>query len=102
MDTLDFDYFLKQLEIGANIGETNFYFSDDAANMSRWLGFTKGFEKPYWVGYCDIPDGTEFQTAEELVNARIYDGKSLKERWEKVRIFSIDGVDLNIWLSYFK
>ena len=29
MDTLDFNYFLKQLEYGEYIDETNFYFIDD-------------------------------------------------------------------------
>jgi len=33
------------------------------------------------------------------VNAPIFDGRSLKERWPEVRIFSIWGLRLDDWLE---
>ena len=84
MTPFDFDYFLKILTIGKHIDETTFYFSDDPDETERYLGFLPQYEQPYWVGYCDIPDGAEFYTAEELLNAKIYNGKSIKERWSTV------------------
>lgn len=101
MANLDYDFFLKQLVTGVSIDETCFYFTDDPSESEHFLGFLPQYEKPYWVGYCDIPDGTEFYNAEELLNAKIFEGKSLRERWNNVCIISIEGVDLEGWLEYF-
>ena len=56
------------------VDETRFYFNDDADKSEHYLGCLRAFQKPYWVGYCDVPDGCEFDTAYELLNAPIYDG----------------------------
>lgn len=101
MDTLDFDYFFKQLEYGEYIDETNFFFIDDPNEYDHYLGYIPQHEKPYWIGYCDVPDGCDFFTAEELVNAKVFDGKSLKERWDKVRIVNIYGICLDDWIKNF-
>ena len=100
METLDYDYFFQLLKVGDYIDETNFYFSDDPKEDEHYIGYLPEYEKPYWVGYCDIPDGAEFNTAEELVEAKIFDGKSLKERWPFVRIVTIGGIDLDEWFKY--
>lgn len=100
MDTLDFDYFFRQLKAGKSIDETCFYFADDEKQAEHYLGYLPEFDKPYWVGYCDIPDGTDFALAEELVEAPVFDGQSLKERWNEVRIVSIWGIGLDDWMKY--
>lgn len=48
---------------------------------------------------CDIPNGTEFLTADELVNATIYRGKSLKERWDDVRIICMGGIPVDDYMK---
>lgn len=92
MNTIDFDFFLAELKKGKIMDETCFCFSDEMGEPEHYIGCLPQYEKPYWAGLCDIPDGTEFLTAEELVNAKIYDGKSLKERWEKVRLIYLGGI----------
>lgn len=77
-------------------------FLDEGEEEIHYLGFTPKFELPYWAGYCDIPDGAEFLTAEELVNAPIYSAQSLKERWDDVRIISIEGILFDDWLEAFE
>ena len=99
IDTLDFVWFYRQLVKGVFVDETQFYFADDPKETERFLGYLPQYDMPYWVGYCDIKDGTEFKTADELVNAPIYDGQSLKERWNMVRIISIEGLSLSDWLE---
>jgi len=99
MDRLDYDFFYAHLLLGKWIDETGFYFADDPSEEEHFLGYLPEYDLPYWVGYCDIEDGTEFKTAEELVNAPIFDGRSLKERWPEVRIFSIWGLRLDEWLE---
>jgi hypothetical protein len=99
MDTLNYDYFFRKLKDGKSIDETCFYFADDPQVSKHYIGFLPKYEKPYWVGYCDIHDGCQFHTAEELVGAKIFDGKSLKERWANVRIISIWTICLDDWLN---
>ena len=99
MDTLDFNYFFKRLSEGRFIDETQFYFLDDPLQADRFLGYLSEFDYPYWIGDCDIEDGCEFKTAEELVNVPVYDGKSLAERWDMVRIMNIEGICLEDWLK---
>ena len=96
---MEWSFFFRQLEAGMLIDETCFYFSDDPTEEEHYLGYLPEYEKPYWAGYCDIEDGCEFKTADELVNAPIYDGKSLKSRWDKVVIVSIGGLDRDDWMQ---
>lgn len=102
MDTLNFDFFMRQLTAGKNIDETCFYFCDDKNDTEHYLGYLPKYDKPYWIGYCDIEDGAEFTGAEELVNAPVFDGRSLKDRWNEVRIISIEGICLNDWLEFME
>ena len=63
---MDWDFFFRQLTAGMNIDETCFYFSDDPNEEEHYLGYLPQYDKPYWVGYCDVDGGCEFDTAEEL------------------------------------
>ena len=78
MNKVDFNYFLTELKKGEIMDETYFYFTDEIGEPEHYIGCLLQYDKPYWVGLCDIPDGMEFLTAEELVNAKIYRGK-----WKK-------------------
>ena len=99
---LTYEKFLRIFENADkyNVDETLFYFDDDPSGEDHFLGWIGGQEKPYWVGYCDIEDGCEFRTAHEMFEAKIYDGKSLKERWEQAVVCTIGGIDAETWLSY--
>ena len=66
MTTIDFDFFLSELKKGEIMDETYFYFVDETDKPEHYIGCLSQYDKPYWVGLCDIPDGTEFLTAEEL------------------------------------
>lgn len=99
MMTLEFDYFFSKLKAGLNIDETCFYFTDDPEEDEHYLGYNSQRTELYWAGNCDIKSGTEFKTAEELVNAPIFNGRSLKERWETVRICSIESFPLEDWMK---
>ncbi|HFI0394768.1 TPA: hypothetical protein ACGOYV_001550 [Streptococcus suis] len=96
---LQYDYFLQEFEAGMNIDETAFCFESDSQDTLRYIGYSEN-EKIYWAGLSDLPDGAQFKTAKELFEAKIYDGQSLKERWNEVNIFSILSLPLEDWLSY--
>ena len=84
-----------------SVDETLFYF-DDETDKCHYIGCLREYEKPYWAGYCDIPNGTEFSTAYELFNAKIYDGRSIKDRWHNVVIEMIGGICTEDWLEIYK
>ena len=96
---LEFDFFFRQLKMGQFIDETCFFFRDDKNKEEHCIGYLPQFKKPYWVGLCDIENDCEFETAEELVDAKIFGGRSLRERWNEVVIFQIEGLCLESWLD---
>lgn len=84
------------------VDETLFYFDDGPKNQQEhYLGCLREYDKPYWVGYCDIPDGEEFLTAKEMLEAKIFEGKSIKDRWEHVVIVNIGGFCWEDWLDMY-
>lgn len=83
------------------IDETAFYFSDDPKEEVHYIGYLPQYEEPYWVGYCDIENGCEFLTAEELFTAKIFNGKSIKDRWENVVLSEICGLDIEDWMKRY-
>ena len=99
---MEWDFFYRQLEAGLNIDETCFYFSDDETERERYVGYLPQYEKPYWIGYCDVEDGCEFKSACELVNAPVFDGRSLKERWSEAVIISVEGIPFEQWLEHME
>lgn len=85
------------------IDETTFYFNDDPDETIHYIGCIRKYKKPYWAGYCDLYDGCEYFTAEELFTAKIYNGRSIKDRWESVVIVQIGGLPVSDWLeSYYR
>lgn len=102
MDTLDYDFFLDLLKKnGTWLDETHFCFVDDPEQMERWLGCIPRYDKPYWIGGCDISGGVSYHTAEEMMEAPVFGGKSLRERWAQVRIFGAMGLGLEDWYEIF-
>lgn len=84
------------------VDETLFYFDDEPENeREHYLGCLREYKTPYWIGYCDIKGGSEFYTASELLNAKVFNGKSIKDRWEHLIIEHIGGIPLESWLEFY-
>lgn len=83
------------------VDETSFYFGDDPKETEHCIGWIQKYEKPYRAGYCDIPDGCEYGTAKELPEAEIFDGRSIKDRWEQVVFADIGGIDPKEWIRFY-
>ena len=99
----DYDFMLEQFVKGdERVDETTFYFRSDPEEVEHYIGYLSQYDKPYWAGYCDVPDGCEFKTAQELFEAKIYDGQSIKERWDELVLLEIGGIRVQDWeLSWF-
>lgn len=94
----DYNQFLTFFKkSGTAVDETVFYFKSDKNEEEHYIGFIPQYDEPYWAGYCDIPDGCSFMTAEELFNAKIYDGKSIKDRWNEIVIHQIGCISAESW-----
>ncbi|MGN0612362.1 MAG: hypothetical protein ACI4JB_00540 [Porcipelethomonas sp.] len=72
---VSYEELIRLFCIGDGIDETVFYFDDDPDKTEHYIGYLPQYDKPYWAGYCDIENGCEFSTAEELFGAKIYDGR---------------------------
>ena len=79
----------------ADIDETSFYFKNDPKETDHFIGYLPQYDKPYWIGYCDIEGGCEFMTAKEMFEAPVFDGRSLKDRWEDVILTTIGGISID-------
>lgn len=44
----------------------SFIFQSDPLSEDHMIGYLPQYDKPYWVGGCDIPDGCEFKTANSI------------------------------------
>ena len=99
-----YEKFLWILEHDSLFGvdETAFYFDDDPEESQHMLGCLRQYDKPYWVGYCDIPNGCAYRTASELLEAKIFDGSSIKDRWEHIVFEAVGGVSLESWLDFYQ
>lgn len=95
----DYNRFLNIfINSGTAADETTFYFKNEEADKLHYIGYIPGYEKPYWAGYCDIPDGCAFYTAEELFNAEIYDEKSIHDRWSEIVFCEFGGISIESWI----
>ncbi|MCR5694838.1 MAG: hypothetical protein K6G89_07725 [Clostridia bacterium] len=80
-----------------NIDDTSFYFKNDPQKIERFIGYVPGDERPYWIGRCDADGGCDFSTAKELFEAPVFDGRSLKDRWDDVELLTIGAVGIDEW-----
>lgn len=86
---------------GSNVDETLFRFKDEKSQQDHYIGFLPEYDEPYWAGYCDNPEGCSFKTAEELFSAGIFNGRSIKDRWNDIEILEISGVAIDEWATVF-
>ena len=87
---------------GELVDEVSFNFKGEPGYIEHYIGYNLQDDEPYWAGLCDITDGCNFKTAKELFEAKIYNGKSIKERWNDFVILDITGIRADDWkLSEF-
>jgi hypothetical protein len=100
LEGMPFDFLYEKFQKGLFIDETMFIFTDDLFPYECWIGYCTQFgNPPYWIGDCDTEDDDSrmFETAEELFNAKLYKGKSLKECWNTVKVIQVEGMCLDCW-----
>lgn len=86
--------------------EINFAIEADEIYRNCWLGKMqdpKNYEKElYWFGL--VEDGSqayEYYTLDELLEAKVFHGKSLLQLWDKIEWISIEGSPVEKMLTYY-
>lgn len=99
----DYNFMLEKFASGdERLDETMFYFQTDPAEEEHYIGYISKYEKPYWIGCCDILGGCEFRTAREMFEAKVFNNQSMKDRWNEIVIVSIAGINVDEWdISWF-
>ncbi len=94
--------FRQKLIEGNNIYENNFYIEGSDKYDDCWIGFSEnGDRKSYWFGLNSGEENAyEYKTADEILNAKVFDGKSMHELWDKVYFCSINGISAMDWVIY--
>ncbi len=85
----DYDFMLAWFELrDKRLGEIDFYFQSETNEQEYYIGYDSEHDE-YWAGLCDIPDGCILKTAKDLFEAKIYGGKSIKDRWGDLVLLNI-------------
>lgn len=90
--------FRQKLAVGDNIYENNFYIENDDVFDDCWIGFAPDCENPYWFGLtADGKNACDFKTVDEILNAKVFNGKSMYELWNKVYFYTVNGIEAKDW-----
>ena len=86
--------------------EISFCIDGDMDYQASWMGkaiVDDGSKKQmYWYGLTpDCSQAYDFDSFEQFSNAKVFHGKSIKEVWQLVSIFSIDGGQVQEVLPFY-
>jgi len=85
--------------------EVSFYLEDCSKYTDCWLGRQLNKETGeilYWYGLISDGSGAyDYKNLEEMISAKIFDGKSLEEIWDFVILNSINATDVEEMLELF-
>jgi hypothetical protein len=86
--------------------EMNFCIDNDIVYGDCWLGKMPDRGNPrkavYWYGL--VPDGSqayEYTELEDFIDAKVFNGKSMRDVFEKVTWYSLDGCSIEGMLPYY-
>ena len=90
----DMDFLCEQLQRECVMLENvDFFFSDDPRKKIYKIGFCKGvLIDPYVISTCDLEEGLSMVTPQEIFEAKVFRGRSLKEQWDRVVITEMNDV----------
>lgn len=90
---MEFERFYEIFE-KYGFSESTFRLKNSKKFQNVWFGVTQNPHKDngllYWYGSEEDNLSCDFSSLEDFVNAKIFDGKSLKEIWDNIEITSLD------------
>ena len=86
--------------------EVEFRVDNDAKYQNACLGkmIDSGTQKElYWYGLTsDGMEAYDYYSIEHFINAKVFNGKSIKEIWELISIISVDASDVKEQILFYK
>lgn len=110
MDKINIDDFIKILDEDVvknnSCIEMNFYVEGDKDYTDRWLGKMPNksslTEEAYWYGLVDNgSQDYDYDNQKDFLEAKVFNGKSIYEIFEKIHWHSLDGCSLEERLGYY-
>ncbi|WP_407400439.1 hypothetical protein [Anaerovibrio sp.] len=104
MANLEFSFFCNIMERGMNgilpIDGTHFIFDDDPKKVICDIYYFENIIELYCGGDCCSPKKEAiFYSVTEMVNYPLFDGKSMKDRWDHIIVHHIGGYPTRDWLA---
>lgn len=97
---LSYNLLREKLLIGDNTYEINFEILNSDKYNDCWIGYSPK-DNEYWFGLTE--DGNKaynYYSTDEILNAPVFDGKSMHELWDRVEFWSINGLSAEDWFIY--
>lgn len=96
---IKYEYFREKLIEKDSVWEINFSIIGNEDYQDVWMGYCDE-HKLYWFSRMKGAEenGYDFETADELLNAKVFNGKSMAELWDKIEFDSINGVCTHTWV----
>lgn len=97
-----YEVFRQKLIDKKDVYEINFYIEGDKQYDDCWMGYSDDGEKDsYWFGLPDVDCRSYvYATADEILNAKVFSGRSMHELWDKVCFSMINGLGAIDWAAY--
>ena len=89
MQKMDYYSFLKIIEDTVNMTEFHFYFSNDLLRRKHEIICHRMRVKPFCIKRYNDQKSYEFSTVDDMSEAKIFNGKSLRDKWNYVVFTSI-------------
>ena len=97
---IPYGLFRKKLNSGKNMHEIHFEIIGSEKYSDCWMGCDDK-NKTYWYGLTpDGKNGYDFQFADEILNAPAFDGRSMRELWDRVAFDTFDALSAEDWFLY--
>jgi aminoglycoside 6'-N-acetyltransferase I len=97
---IPYDLFREKLIARENVCEINFGIEDSDKYSDCWIGYSENFGD-YWFGLTqDSNNAYDYKIADEILNAPVFDGKSMHDLWDKVVFYQMDGLSADDWFVY--
>ncbi|UXS45394.1 hypothetical protein [Staphylococcus delphini] len=98
---VNLEYFFNLLNNGLKLDNLAFSFKSDNNDICCFIGCINWGEIAYSELFSGYSELKAFENIEEMFNSKIFNGKSLKERWPEVVIDNINGMPFGDWLTQF-
>ncbi|UXR70667.1 hypothetical protein [Staphylococcus sp. IVB6240] len=98
ISNLNIEYVIQEFKNFQNMNIMTIRFDHEYVNYK--IGYDLHSDTLYWASLLFDGKRIKFKTVEDLFEAKLYEGQSLRMRWSEVKIIDILEMSLHDWLSF--